>query len=65
MRAQFDRGLEQLSARERAAFALCHRQGFRIDQAASLMDCSPGAVKSYLFRGREKMKAFLQRYLET
>jgi len=35
-----------------------------IDQAASLMNCSSGAVKSYLFRGREKMKAFLQRYLE-
>lgn len=64
MRVQFDRGMERLSARERAAFALCHRQGFKIDQAASLMDCSSGAVKSYLFRGREKMKAFLQRYLE-
>ena len=64
MRAQFDQGLEQLSAQERAAFVLCHRQGFRIDQAASLMDCSPGAVKSYLFRGREKMKVFLRCYLE-
>ncbi len=62
--AQLNLALEQLSGQERAAFTLCHRQGIRIDQAAKLMDCSTGAVKSYLFRGREKVKKNLQHYLE-
>ncbi len=65
LRAQFDQGLEQLSGQERMAFVLCHRQGFKIAQAAELMECSAGAVKSYLFRAREKMKTSLRSYLES
>lgn len=65
LRAQFDRGLEQLSGQERMAFALCHRQGFKIAQTAELMECSAGAVKSYLFRARGKMKRSLRSYLES
>jgi len=65
LQSQLARALERLSGRERAAFVLCHRQGFRIDQAAEMMACSGGSVKSYLFRGREKVKRFLQPYLES
>jgi len=64
-RAQFNRALDQLSRRERMAFVLCHRQGLKIAQAATLMSCSAGSVKSYLFRAREKVRAVLQQYLET
>lgn len=61
---QLDLALETLSGQERAAFVLCHRQGLRIDRAAELMDCTPGSVKSYLFRGRDKVKKALEPYLE-
>ena len=61
---QLDRAMDGLSGQERAAFALCHRQGLRIDRAAELMECSPGSVKSYLFRGRYKVKKALEPYLE-
>lgn len=64
LRHQLDRALEDLSGQERAAFVLCHRQGLRIDRAAELMNCSPGSVKSYLFRGRDKVKRALEPYLE-
>ncbi|MBT4503070.1 MAG: sigma-70 family RNA polymerase sigma factor [Gemmatimonadetes bacterium] len=64
LRAQLDRALEELSAKERTAFVLCHRQGVKINRAAELMDCSAGTVKSYLFRGRKKVKRLLQDYME-
>ena len=64
LREHFGRALEQLSQRERTAVVLCHRQGYSVGEAAELMECSPGSVKSYLFRGRGKLKSLLQPYLE-
>lgn len=63
LREQLDEALAALSGRERAAFVLCHRQGLRIDRAAELMECSAGSVKSYLFRGREKIRGALEAYM--
>jgi RNA polymerase sigma-70 factor, ECF subfamily len=65
LQSQFELALDRLSGQERIAFVLCHRQGLRIAQAAAVMVCSEGSVKSYLFRAREKMKAVLQPYLES
>lgn len=64
LRVRLEQALRELSGQERAAFALCHRQGLRIAEAAVVMGCSEGSVKKYLFRAREKMKAMLQPYLE-
>ena len=68
LRAELERQIEAalgaLSPQERMAFALCHRQGFKVRQAAAFMRCSEGAVKSYLFRAREKAKAALRKYVE-
>lgn len=64
LRAAFERCLQRLSAQERAAVVLCHRQGHPVSEAAELMDCSPGAVKSYLFRGRGKLREMLQPHRE-
>ncbi len=54
-----------LSSKERMAFVLCHQQGYKIREAAELMDCSLGTVKSYLFRAREKLKVHLKSYMES
>ena len=64
LQQQLDRALAHLSRQERMAFTLCHRQGLRLDRAADLMGCSTGSVKSYLFRGRDKVKRALAPYLE-
>jgi len=61
---QLGRALDALSRRERAAFVLCHRQGLAVAQAAAVLACSEGSVKSYLFRAREKLKRLLGPYLE-
>lgn len=65
LRQQLDRALLELSGQERMAFSLCHRQGLRIDRAADLMECSAGSVKSYLFRGRDKVRKALGAYMES
>jgi len=54
-----------LSSKERMAFVLCHQQGYKLREAAELMDCSIGTVKSYLFRSREKLKVKLRSYMEN
>lgn len=54
-----------LPDRERMAFVLCHEQGYKIREAAELMSCTEGSIKSYLFRAREKMKKSLYRYLKN
>ena len=54
-----------LSSQERMAFVLCHQQGYKLREAAELMNCSLGTVKSYLFRSREKLKIHLKPYMEN
>lgn len=54
--------LASLSDKERIAFVLCHQQEFKISEAAEVMQCSEGTVKSYLFRSREKLREQLQSF---
>jgi RNA polymerase sigma-70 factor, ECF subfamily len=65
LQAKIREALDMLSPRERMAFLLCHDQGLEVARAAEAIGCSPGAVKSYLFRARAKVKARLARYLES
>lgn len=60
-----DEAVLLLSTRERMAFVLCHQEGYKLREAAELMNCSLGSVKSYLFRSREKLKAHLKSYMEN
>ncbi len=50
------KAMQQLSDQERVAFVLCHQQEISISEAAAIMECSDGSVKSYVFRAREKMR---------
>ncbi len=55
-------GISQLSEKEKLAFTLCHQQQIKILDASWIMDCTEGAVKNYLFRGRQKMQVHLQEF---
>ena len=57
-----NQALASLSDQERIAFVLCHQQEFKIIEAAQVMACGEGTVKSYLFRAREKMRSQLQAF---
>lgn len=57
-----NRALASLSDKERIAFVLCHQQELKMKEAARVMECSDGTVKSYLFRAREKMRTQLKAF---
>jgi RNA polymerase sigma-70 factor (ECF subfamily) len=48
--------LKLLNSNERAAVVLCCQNGLSHEEAARVLDCPLGTVKSYVLRGREKLK---------
>ena len=57
-------GLLSLPREQRLAVVLVDVQGFDYDEAARVMDCALGTVKSRLARGRAQMREFLQQHRE-
>lgn len=51
--------LEKISERERTAILLHYIGGYPVKESATIMNCSPGALKLLLMRGRNKLKAIL------
>jgi RNA polymerase sigma-70 factor (ECF subfamily) len=47
--------LQQLSEDQRAALVLVDLEGYSIQEAAAILDCAPGTVKSRCARGRAKL----------
>jgi RNA polymerase sigma-70 factor (ECF subfamily) len=56
---EFKDALRRLPNRQRAAAALHYVAGLPVEQVASAMDISEGAVKSHLYRAREALRAEL------
>lgn len=52
--------LRDLPARQREAFTLRVLEEFDVAQAARIMGCSEGSVKTHLFRAREALQARLE-----
>ncbi|MFX4273247.1 RNA polymerase sigma factor SigM [Propionibacteriaceae bacterium Y1685] len=47
--------LGQLNADQRAALVLVDMEGYSVDEAAGILGCAPGTVKSRCFRGRARL----------
>lgn len=54
--------LAALPDEQRAAVVLVDLQGFSVDEAAVVLDCPPGTVKSRCFRARQRLAALLPAY---
>src|SRR5262249_47918124 len=52
-------GLKRLSAGERAAVLLCCQNGLSHEEAAELLECPLGTVKTNILRGKEKLRRYL------
>ena len=59
LRVDLTEALEQLSSSERAAILLCCQNGQSHDDAARILDCPVGTVKTNILRGKEKLKRLL------
>ena len=53
--------LDRLPERFRAAIVLCDLEGVAYEEAARLLGCPVGTVKSRLARGRERLRVLLAR----
>jgi len=62
LNTQINRAMKRLTDSERIAFVLCHQQGFKLREAAEIMNCSESSVKVILFRARKKLKEQLAKY---
>lgn len=51
--------LAELNADQRVALVLVDMQGYSINEAAAMLGCPAGTIKSRCFRGRERMAALL------
>ncbi len=51
--------LDQINPDQRAALVLVDMQGYSIDEAAQILGCAPGTVKSRCARGRAKLLPLL------
>ncbi|GAB3405528.1 RNA polymerase sigma factor SigM [Flindersiella endophytica] len=51
--------LESLNADQRSAIVLVDMEGYSVDEAAQILDCAPGTIKSRCARGRAKLVPLL------
>lgn len=55
LQIELERALAELPDEQRAAIVLVDVQGYSVAEAASILDCPPGTVKSRCARGRAKL----------
>ena len=58
--AEVHRALDGLRVERRAVFVLCDVEGHSLDEAAEIIDCPVGTVKSRLSRARDDMRKALE-----
>jgi RNA polymerase sigma-70 factor (ECF subfamily) len=54
--------LKQINSDQRAALVLVDMEGYSIEEAAAILDCAPGTVKSRCARGRAKLLPLLRHW---
>lgn len=59
LKKTINESLNQLTDKERIAITLCKYQGFSYNEVAEVLDCTVGAVKTHIYRGRMKLVEIL------
>lgn len=59
LRLDLTEALKRLNAHERAAILLCCQNGLSHEEAALVLDCPLGTVKTNILRGKENLKRLL------
>ena len=59
LRLDLTEALKMLNSAERAAVVLCCQNGLSHDEAAQVLECPLGTVKTNVLRGREKLRRII------
>lgn len=59
LQIELERALQELPDDQRAAIVLVDVQGYSVDEAAAILDCPSGTIKSRCSRGRAKLASRL------
>jgi RNA polymerase sigma-70 factor (ECF subfamily) len=62
LRLDLTEAIKRLNSNERAAIVLCCQNGLSHEEAAQVLECPLGTVKTNVLRGREKLKKTLAVY---
>ena len=55
------RGLASLTTAQRTAITLCYQQGLTHEEAAAVLDCALGTLKTNILRGKGRLLRYFQR----
>jgi RNA polymerase sigma-70 factor (ECF subfamily) len=55
--------MNQLSPKQKMVFVMRHFEGYKLREIASMMKCTEGTVKKYLFTATERMRKNLKEVL--
>src|SRR5262249_10890588 len=59
LRLDLTEELKRISSEEQTAVLLCCQNGLSHEEAAQVLDCPLGTVKTNILRGKEKLKRYL------
>ena len=62
LKIDLERAMAALSEAERAAIVQCYHNDLTHEEAAYVLDCPIGTVKTHVLRGKQKLKAALSAY---
>lgn len=62
LKIDLERAMAALSDAERAAIVQCYHNDLTHEEAAYVLDCPIGTVKTHVLRGKQKLKAALSAY---
>jgi len=62
LKLDLERAMGALSEAERAAIVQCYHNDLTHEEAAYVLDCPVGTVKTHVLRGKQKLKAALAAY---
>lgn len=64
LKKEIEEAMFALSEKERIAIILCKHQGFSYNEVAEILNCTVGAVKTHIYRGRMKLVDKLSHLLD-
>lgn len=62
--AHIEKGLDKLSPQQRLVFTMKHYKGYKIKEISTMMNCSEGTIKNYLFMATQRMRDHLKDFMD-